>query len=706
MALKKLQLAVGVNRENTRYASEGKWWESNLVRFRQGTPETVGGWTKLTSNTFEGVCRALFNWVTLGGANYLGVGTHLKFYVETGAAYYDVTPIRTFATTAALTNPFATTLGSTTITVTDAAHGLQTNDLAYFSGATSVGGVPAAELNTRHVVTVVTADSYTITVTTPATSTVAAGGGAVAARYVIYAVTLGANPIATTSGSPIVIITHASNGATADDFVTFSGATPVGGLTLNGEFQIISILTADTYTISASSAATSSATGGGSAVLAAYQINTGPEFQQPTLGWGAGLWGTGTWGVGTAEPDELRLWSQSNFGEDLVMCQRYGGVYLWDVTAGLTARAVDIGTLQGSADAPTTAAFVVVSDVYRFLLAFGCNDYGATTADPMLIRWPDQETLTDWTPSTTNQAGSIRLSRGVEIKCAVQAKQELLVFTDVAVYSMQYLGAPAVWGATLVADSVTIEGPNAVTTAAGVVYWMGVNKFYMYNGTASTLPCDLRQYVFGDLNYDQRYQVFAGSNERFSEVWWFYCSAGATLNDRYVVYNYAENAWYYGQLSRTAWLDSTLRNYPVAAYNDLLLYHEDGVDDVSGATAVGLDAYIASGEFDIDDGDRYGFIYRVLPDITFRGSTATSPAATMTLIPMKNSGSGYSTSIAGSDNAAVTRTAEVPVEQFTGQVYVRVRGRQMVFKVASNALGTAWQLGAPRIDVRVDGRAG
>jgi hypothetical protein len=327
----------------------------------------------------------------------------------------------------------------------------------------------------------------------------------------------------------------------------------------------------------------------------------------------------------------------------------------------------------------------------------------------MLIRWSDQESVTNWTPAATNQAGSLRLSHGSEIYSAWQVRQEFVVFTDSSVYSLQYLGPPAVWGAQLLGDNISIIGPNAVALASGVLYWMGRDKFYKYDGSVSTLSCDLRQYIFSDISLSQNFQVFAGTNEGFNEIWWFYCSNGETEIDRYVVYNYLENIWFYGNLGRSAWLDTDLRSYPVAAtYANNLVYQENGVDDGTTLPAVSFNSYIQSSEFDIDDGHNFGFIWRILPDITFRQSTANSPQVTMTLLPLQNSGSGYNSpaSVGGDDDAVVVRSTTVPVEQFTGQVYVRVRGRQLVFKVEGNQLGLQWQLGAPRIDIRPDGRRG
>ena len=708
MPLTKVLYKNGVNRENTRYTTEGGWYVSDKVRFRQGTPEKIGGWVRISANTFLGVCRALWNWATLGGQNLMGVGTNLKYYIEQGGAYNDITPIRTRNYTTSLSNPFDTTNTSTLVTVNDTAHGAQAGDLVYFTGATAVGGVPAAELNTRHVITSITsANAYVITVTTAATSTVTGGGGTVAVEYYINTFALGADPFATTNGSPVVVVTANSHGAINGDFVTFSGATAVDGLTINGEYQL-TYINANSYSITASSNANATTTGGGSAVLASYQINTGPAVQVPVAGWGAGAWGLGAWGVGTTSLDSIRLWSANNFGEDLVYGPRGGNVYYWDASTSVTTRGVAIETLPGAVDPPIIQNFIFVSDTYRFVICFGTNDVGSSTQDPMLIRWSDQESVVDWLPAATNQAGSIRLSHGSGIITALQTRQEIVVWTDTSLYSLQYLGAPLVWGSQLLGDNISIIGPNAVAIGSGIVFWMGKDKFYVYSGRVETLNCDLRKYVFSDINLAQNDQVFAGTNEGFNEIWWFYCSSDSTTINRYVVYNYAEKVWHYGTMARTAWIDVSLRDYPQAAtYSYNLVSHELGNDDNETGTPVAINAYIESSEFDIQDGHNLGFVYRILPDLTFTGSTSSSPQVTMTLIPMMNSGSGYNNpqSVSGSSSATVARTSTSVIEQFTGQVYVRVRGRQMIFKIESTDLGSAWQLGAPRIDIRPDGRA-
>lgn len=616
MPLKKIALKSGVNRENTRYASEGGWYECDKIRFRQGTPEKIGGWQRISTTTFLGVCKSLWSWVTLGSLQLIGVGTNLKFYVERGGSYNDITPIRA---TVSLTDPFETTVGSSIVEVTDAAGG-------YIDG----------------------------------------------------------------------------------DFVTFSGATAVGGIaadTLNQEYQI-SYTSGNSYTIDVGTNATSSATGGGS-VSAAYQINIGPAFTIPLTGWGSSFWGSGTWGFGAESTESLRLWSQSNFGEDLIFGPRGGAIYYWDATNGTSSRGVLLSSLGGASGVPTVQNYILISDISRFVFCFGANPIGSATQDPMVVRWSDQEDATNWTPAATNQAGSLRFSRGTEIVTAAQSRQEVLVWTNSSLYSMQYVGAPEVWTAQLVGENISIASQNSVAYSNGVAYWMGRDKFYKYDGRTQPLICNLRKFIFDDLNPAQYDQVFAGTNESYHEVWWFYCSSNSTAVDKYVIYNYVENVWYYGTMARTAWLDSGLREYPLAAtYSNNLVNHEIGVDDAETATPQAIHAFIASAEFDLDDGHQFMFIWRMLPDIRFDGSTAENPSAVMTLLPLANSGSGYNSPLSegGSNAGTVIRTATLPIEQYTGQVNVRVRGRQLAIKVESTDLGVTWQLGVPRADMRSDGR--
>ena len=615
MPLQKILFKPGVNKENTRYTTEGGWYECDKIRFRQGNPETIGGWQRISTYTYDGVCRSLWNWVTLGGNNLIGVGTNTKFYISQGGQYYDITPI---AGTSTLTNPFTTVNLSKTVTVTQTAHGLTTGT-----------------------------------------------------------------------------------------FVTFSGASAVGGITINGEYQL-TVVTVNTYTIQSATAATSTAGPGGGTVTAVYQINAGPEYQVPLVGWGAGPWGYGTWGNGQSTSTPLRLWSQINFGQNLIFGPRGGGIYYWNANSGVTTRGVNLTTL-GDAETPVVQNTLTVSDASRFVIVFGTNDPNSATPnalDPMFIRWSDQEDPFTWIPAVTNQAGSIRLSHGSQIITTVQTRQEIVVFTDSSVYSLQYLGPPYVWGSQLLGDNISIAGQNAAALASGVVYWMGVDKFYMYDGRVQTLNCDLRRFVFENINKSQSEQIFASTNEGFNEVWWFYCSANSIMIDSYVVYNYAENVWYYGTMGRTAWLDSGLLDYPLAAtYSKNLVNHEQGLNNNETGTETAISAYIASSEFDIGDGHNFGFVWRILPDLTFTNSTATTsgtqPTVTMELYGLANSGSGVTSD---ASQPVVKSNAYYITEEFTGQIYTRFRGRQMIFKISSNQINTAWQLGAPRIDIRPDGR--
>ncbi len=703
MALKKLLFKPGVNRENTRYTSEEGWYDSDKIRFRAGTPEKIGGWNQISANTFIGVCRSLWNWVSLAGQNFMGVGTNKKFYVELGAAYYNITPLQTSQADSTLNNAFTTTATSTTVAINATGINLATGDVVDISGvATAVDGIPAAEFNTRHTVTRIDADNFSIEVTTPATSGASGVGGACDITYIRYYTVL-TNPFATVSGSSVVTVTDSAHGQTTGNYVVIVGPYTLNGLTINGEYEL-TVVDANSYTIVVSGTASSTGSGAGTVTLG-YEIPVGPEIQIPVTGWSAGTWGAGTWGNGSQAQLPLRLWSQANFGEDLVFGPRDGGLYYWDATDTVNTRGKNVVDLVGASDAPVVQSIVFVSDVSRFVMCMGVNALGSSTLDPMLIRWSDQESVVDWTPTATNQAGDLRLSHGSEIISVLQVRQEVLVWTDSALYSLQYVGAPITWTATLLGDNTSIISPNATAVASGVTFWMGVDKFYMYDGRVQTLDCKLRQYVFSDINLGQSLQVFAGTNEGFNEVWWFYCSADSTEINRYVIYNYVENVWYYGTMGRTAWIDSGLRDFPVAAtYTHNLVNHENGVDDNETGTPVAINAYIESAEFDLDDGDRFGFVYRLLPDITFRGSTTNTPQVTFTMYPMTNSGTGYGQSIGGSESASVARSVSVPIEQFTGQIYTRVRGRQMVLRVESNQLGTTWQLGAPRMDIRPDGR--
>jgi len=713
MPLQKLQFRPGVNREGTTLSNEGGWFDCDKVRFRSGYPEKIGGWqrdggtpyTTAPTGTFAsggtstsavpptgvywGIAKSLWNWINLTGYNLLSVGTNLKFYIQNslGGNYNDVTPIR--LTNTATANAFTTATstnsgGYTTVTVTDAGHGAQANDFVNISSVSgAVNGVTAAQLT--------------------------------------------------------------------------------------GEFQVVTYVSSSQYTIRVAGTASSSGTPAVSATFN-YQITTGNTTFTYGTGWGAGGWsgvttGYASTGWGSPAPAglgigvQLRLWSQSNYGEDLIFNPRGGAMYYWannaspnvydrgQIIKASTSVTTKTGSFTPDATCPSVVNFVLVSDASRFTFAFGCNDptgvYATTTQDPMQVRWSDQNTVATWIPSITNQAGGVRLSHGSTIVTAIQTRQEILVLTDAAIYSFQYLGAPYVWGNQLLADNISIVSPNAASVVNNVTYWMGADKFYMYSGRVETLPCALRQYIYGNINLTEAFQIHSGTNEGYNEIWWFYPSITGTtstgangtgtsgspnsLIDRYVIYNHLERTWYYGTLNgstirpRTAWLDSPLRAEPTAAIgytandssgqpstytNGAVVYHETTVDNNETSTPLAIESYVQSSDFDIGDGHNFGFVWRLIPDITFDGSTSAAPSTNFTVRPRQNPGANYGSSDNPYVNSALSfaSTTTYNVQQFTQQVYVRIRGRQMAFKISSSDLGTQWQLGAPRIDVRPDGR--
>jgi len=814
MPLQKLQFRPGVNREGTTLANEGGWFECDKVRFRSGYPEKIGGWAALTYSTFLGVCRSLWAWVTLKSYNLVGVGTNLKFYVENGGTYYDVTPIRATTTN---TTTFSATSGSNIITVTDtAATEVQVGDFVTFSGAASLGGnITATILNQEYQIqSVIAGTRYTITTSVAANSSDSGnGGGAVTAVYQISTggsgytenTGWGAAPwggylpggTATTLNGAITAASTTITGVSTDSF----GAT---GLALVGTASNQEVQTATTAAITAGDTTITvlstygfassgillvgvkNATSGVAVTLTSPELITytgktattftgctiasnhaknAVVFQNPlediifganntttdvlsSLTRGADgtipmPFGSGTamykatdfpgWGEGFTSTLglQLRLWSQSNFGEDLLYAVRNGPLYVWEPgaagTPAFSTRGVLVSSKPGAAQVPGNVNQVMVTSTSRITMAFGATDYtvplGTGEFDPMLVRWTNVETYVDWDPTVTGtQAGSLRLSHGSEIIGAMQTRQEILVWTDSALFSMQYVGYPYIWKTDLLADNISIMGPNAMTTASGVSYWMGNDKFYVYSGRVETLPCSLRQYVFEDINTEQAYQIVAGGNEGYSEVWWFYCSVSGpngtgtpdnpnTTIDRYVIFNYLDRVWYYGTMNRTAWIDSGLRPYPLAATGDTnhLVYHEAAVDDGTTNPPSPITSYIQSSDFDIGDGHNYGFVWRMIPDITFDGSYTTvaqNPKVTFTVRPRYNPGSNYGSAdrptVASAQNYATQHTYNV--QQFTQDVFTRIRGRQMAFKVECNTLGTQWQLGTPRIDIRPDGR--
>jgi len=737
MPLQKLQFRPGVNREGTIYSNEGGWYDMDHVRFRSGLPEKIGGWQQISNNQYNGICRSIWVWsdADLGTGNlYIGLGTSSNYYIYQGGIYYDITPV---VQTDTLTNPF-TGNGTTTVTVTDSSYSPSVGDSVYITSSAPVGA--------------------------------AAGWGV--------------------------------DGWGVDSWGGYYGS----GVTIAGTYTVTSVISSTQYTIQTSVPVTG--TGGGTVTIA-YKYPAGLPTYITGNGWGAGPWSRGAWGsaYSTGIGQQLRLWSNDNFGSDLVLAPRGGPIFYWQdsgtvstpakylsylasqtasgivdastFTSGVSSITVSsanapyiypfmtitgthipagtqvaynyvtgsttvpiTNTTTGASSgnysfsysggyAPTETYQVISSEVQEFIIAFGANPYApgtssitingqqasGSTFNPMLVRWSDQANPFQWVPIATNQSGEYALSNGSFIMCARATRQEILVWTDSAIYSMQYIGAPYVWGFQILMDNTSIMSPNASITVNNITYWMGRDRFYMYNGTVQTLPCALKQYVFDDINQDQAYQVFAGANEGFNEIWWFYCSidgnGGGISNpntqvDKYVVYNYLDNCWYYGTMARSAWYQTGIVQYPIAAdYNGRLNYHENGNDDNSTTTTLPIDAYVQSSDFDIGDGQQFGFVWRILPDINFNSSTCANPSVTMQAIPRQNSGTAYGTA----DNPQVVspqsfrNTPAYTVNQFTGQVYTRLRGRQMAFRVESTGqTGVAWQLGAPRIDIRPDGR--
>lgn len=609
MALQKLVLKPGINKDATPTAGEGGWYDADKVRFRNGMPEKIGGWMPATDQRFLGTARALITWATLDGRNMLGIGTNLKYYTEMGGSVTDITPVRSEDV---LEDAIQTTTGSSIVTMVAASHGAFEGDFIEIEGVGGpVGGIPASALNREHRITYIDGNSYSFDTGVAATSDEAGGG----------------------------------------------------------EFTV------------------------------KYQVNIGLDVYVTGLGWGADGWGQGGWGdpgvVGIGQ--QLTLWNHAIYGQTLLYGVRGGPLYVYDPSVNLGAR----GYLVTGNEVPKFQDVLLVSDVSRFVIVFGTNDVLSDTYDPMVIRWSDQEDYTEWTPAITNQAGSIRISDGSYIVTALQTRQEILVWSNSALYSMQYVGPPFVWSVALQMSNISIMSPRAAVTVNNLVFWMGTDKFYVYSGRVDTLPCTISAFIFADINRDQSWQVFSGTNEGFNEVWWFYCSKDSTVVDRYVVYNHVENVWSHGTMKRSAWLDSAIRPKPIAATMDgQLVYHEVGNDDGEVNPPRAINAYIQSSDIDIGEGDRYGFVWRMIPDITFIGSDSPTPVARIGLYPRRNPGASYQTE----PLFDVARAQAEPVETFTEYVYTRVRGRQMALRVYSDTKGTQWRLGAPRIDVRTDGR--
>lgn len=638
MPLAKLQFRPGVNKENTSYSNEGGWSDSDKIRFRFGFPEKIGGWTRQSNYSFLAPCRALHSYVTLQGSLLMAVGTRFKFYINEGGFYYDITPIR--ATTAAGDVTFGATNGSSTIDVADTGHGAVSGDFVTFSGAASLGGqITADVLNQEYQITVVDENNYTIQARTVST---------------------------------IASITE--NGVLNPTLVTANGSDTGNG---------------------------------GASVVGAYQINSGLGVVVTGTGWGSGVWGRSTWGSSSAlsTVNNVRLWGIDNFGEDLLFNARDGGIYYWDTSASDydVDRSIALADLPGAdPGTPTIAKQVLISDTDRHIIVFGCdaqNNIGVQ--DPLLIRFSSQESLTEWDAEVTNTAGDLRVGSGSEIIVAVETRNQILVFTDISLHSMQFLGPPFTFGLAQVADNITIAGPSAVTAVDDKVFWMGVGDFYVYTGQTQKLPCPVRTYIFDNINEGQIELTVCALNSTFSEVWWFYPSAGSNENDRYVIYNYVENTWAVGTLTRTAWHDRGLFTSPIAASTDGYLYnHESGQNDGSTNPPSAITSYVQSSQISIGEGNQFVFLNKLIPDLTFENSISTAPTVDFTLQARNFPGGAY----LQSDTSGVTQSATTPVEQFTEQTWIRLRGRSFAVKVESNTTDTQWRLGTPRVDIRPDGR--
>jgi len=615
MTLSRLQFKPGLNRDQTNYAGEGGYYECDKIRFRSGFPQKIGGWLRYGAFTLIGTCRQMYNYISSFSDNIQVLGTNAKLYLDIGTNLVNITPLRasnpTYTTTAT-DNCFTTVNGSTTVTVTITGCTAVVGNYVQISGATATNGIPASELNTNH--------------------------------------------------------------------------------------EILTAPTADTFTIAVTTSATSSGTGGGTAIVVSFEIDVGPVTTTYGYGWGAGAWGAGAWGASSLVPVKIfqQDWFIDNFDNDVVANIRNGAIYYWTYTGSFNTRAVLLSSLAGATDVPTEATQVLVSQNDKHLLAFGCTPYGGGSFDPLLIRWANQDEPTNWTPLATNSAGFIRVSRGSRIVRALPTRQEILVWTDSHLYTLQFTGTTDVFSLQEYADNISIMSPRACISANNVTYWMGQDKFYAYSGRVETLPCTLRNYVFQDFNYDQNEQVVCGTNEQWHEVWWFYPSSSAQTNDRYVIYNYLERVWYYGNLARTAWLDSPSRQYPQAVGGNYVYNHEQGIND----DTLPMTSFITTNDFDIGDGENLILIKRIIPDVDFSGSTATSPKVVMTMRPRNFPGANYN----NTNQPDIERSTTVPIEQYTEQVFIRARARQMGFKIISEDLGVQWQLGAPRLDGRPDGK--
>lgn len=606
MTLVKLALKPGITRDSTAYTGSGGWYNGNRIRFRGGQPESIGGWTRYTTEQFVGTCRSLFRFADLTGNVYTGLGSTVKYFIESGGQLTDVTPV---SSTASLNNAFSTT-----------------------------------------------------------------------------------------SGSPIVTVADTAHGASAGDYIIISGSAAIGGITPSGEYIVTSVVDANTYTITHSANASSTVAGGGGASISiSYLYPVGTDSTTLGTGWGTGTWGRSTWGSGstsTAVTSSTRIWYADNFGEDLIVNPRNGGIFYWDATTP-TTRMVALSTLSGDANIPTIATKTLVSQHSRHVVALGCDPLSSATQNNMLIRWSDQEDAGEWTPSTTNQAGDYQLNKGSKIITGLQTRSDILIFTDKALYNMQYIGGQLVFGFTTLADNIYIAGSQAAVSVNDAVYWMANSGFYVYNGRVQPIACTIQDFVLQDVDWDAADKIYACTNNMFHEVTWFYQSSGATEVDSYVTYNYVDNLWYFGELPRTAWVDDPGAIYPIAASTDGYLYTHEFGTYAEESTPGDIGAWIESSPIEIRDGEQFAFVDRFIPDVDFSGSEASAPEVTVTLSNANWPG--------GEVFGAESKTVVSAGSTHTNKRNVRLRGRSIKLKIASSAAGTRWRSGTHRIDVREDG---
>ena len=713
MPLNKLTFKSGIISDITPYSNEGGFVDGDKIRFRLGSPEKIGGWSKFSPNTYLGSARRLLNWVALDGSDFLGIGTHLKYYIEEGQTFNDITPIRN--TTSAGDITFAATNGSTTITVTDPAHGANEKDFVTFSGATTLGGtITATILNAEfQIASIISSNAYTITSSVAANSSdTGNGGSSVVGAYQINTgldVTVGGTGwgagqwSGTTSGALATQLAEALDASeTAIDVDSATGITAADLVLIDNELITVGTISSNTLgtgggpsTRGASGTAAATHADNTLVRLAVGNADSANDF----VGWGNAA-------SVTVPGAQIRLWSHDNFGEDIIINPRDGGLFYWDKTNGLSTRAVELSTRAGTkTSVPTVAKQIIVSDQDRHVIVFGCDGLGASSSatqgdgiqDPLLIRFSSQENPLDFFPTSTNTAGDIRLGGGSEFVQAVETKEQILVYTNKTLHSMRFIGPPFTFGIKELSKNITIMSPASAIAVDDSVYWMGVDTFYLYNGQTQQLPCSVKDKVFLDLNIEERDKVHVGANTEFSEIWWFYPSLNSTEIDKYVIYNYLENIWYFGSLARQAWLDRGIRALPLATGGQYLFNHETGFDDDGSA----MTSFVESAPMALGDAGRFGFINRIIPDVNFSGSTAVNPSVDFTVKARTHSGSGFTQT---DDSNTTQRSSTTPVEVYTEKLDLRVRGRTFALRVEATSLGTKFKLGSPQVNIVQDGR--